>query len=502
MPPKFVGPAQPQGAPKPPAQPQNPNQGRPLPIPPPAKNPIVPLQPAAQKANVALPNLPLLKTPNPPPATNKVKGPVANKPFSQDGTAAPKQGGGQAPNQNFNNQGRGNIQSPGQDDPKLATRGQPGVQSPATDNRQPLPARPPAVVAPSPVAGLHPVGAPPPVPGPRPVGTPPPNPGPRPVGAPPLAEESHLIGSPPPAAGPHPVGTPPSSPPLIAPRQLGAPPGPDRSGGTRVVIGGHRDVGAPPRGVDASPSPKFVPGVPGDLLDRMTDSKSSIGKEAAGKLSDETGEPPLPPYREPLKWVLISEGRLVASTISNPQARRDESEVTIFEGALMAQRCDNKPWEYLIPGFHSQFVISFTAAARRLDGIVFTRKRKPFIDGTFSLHRNTPGNIGNWRFTNRGNPEKYYHEFSINDGAPWKLREQQMFLDCKVRFEGDRNTEEVLKWKLWHLRKDNDVQPLGDQDPRTNGFNEAVERLRIQNAEAAARQLAADAAEDNNYAGQ
>ena len=518
MPPKFVGPAQPQGAPKPAVQLQNPNQGRPLPTPP-VKSPVNPLQPAAQKGNVALPTPPAAKTPNSllqPAASNKVEAPVFNKPLGHDDAAPPKQiagpqGAGQAPNQDFKNQGRGNIRSPGQDDPKLATGGQPGIQFPVPAGHPPLP---PAVDAPPPVPGPRPAGAPPPVPGPRPAGAPPPvlgpRPagapppvtGPRPVGAPPLAKVSHPVGAPPLAAGPHPVGAPPESPPLNAPRQLGAPPGSDRAGGTRVVAGGHQDVGAPPRGVDASPSPEFARGVKGDLLDRVAGSKDVIGKGTEGEPTNKTGEPPLPPHREPVKWVLIKEDRLNASTVSNSRASPDESEMYINEGTLMEHRCNNQSWDYLIPGFHAQFAISFTAASIKVLGIVVTRERLPFTEGTFALVMRPPANVEEWKFTNKGNPEKYYHEFSINTGPPWKLRESMRFLNCTVKFEGIRDREEVLKWRLWHLRKVDDIQPLGDQNPRTNGFDEAAERLRLQHAADATRQLEAQRAADENYARQ
>ena len=494
MPPKFVGPAQPGGAPKPPAQP-NPNQGRPLPIPPPAKNPIVPLQPAAQKVNVALPN--------PPPATSKVEGPVANKPFSQDGAAAPKQGGGQAPNQNFNDQGRRNIQSPAQDDPKLATGGQPGTQSSVPQTRRPLPAPPPA-------AGPHPVGAPPS----GAINTP--------VGAPPsISDPVHSVGAPgapPPAVKIAPVGAPPR-PARLPAAGVGAPP----SGAINTPVGAPpsisdpvHSVGAPgappPAGVGAPPSAATNtpvatrPAIPfkrakqtGDLTDRATDDNVVIGSESQGQYNPKLGEPPTPSQRG-WKWQLIGDGICTAATIRDPNASRDLSNATVFEKELMEH---DRRWQFVRPGATAQFAISFTVAVTSLTGKETSREVQPYIDGNLALyHLQHGGTSGSGPFTSGGNPDKFWHEFGFDHGNIWKLREGCMFLDCGVRFERNHNASRALKWHLWHLRRNGDDQPLGNQDPMTNGFDETSDRLRRQNAEVVDRQLAAQAAADNNYAEQ
>jgi hypothetical protein len=495
MPPKFGGPAQPQGAPKPPAQPQNLNQGRPLPNPPPAKNPIVPLQPAAQNTKVALPNLPPGKT---PAASNKVEASVANKPPSQDDSAAPKQvarpqGGVLAPNQNSDSQDRENIQSLGQNDPKLATGGQPGTQSSVPQN---LPARSPVNDAHPTAAGLQPVGGPPPISRPRPVGAPPSVPGP-----------VHSVGAPPPAVNITPIGAPPPSddrppqPARLPAANVGAPP-PSDEHPPRPARPPAANVGAPPPGAANTPV-STRPAIPfkrakqtGDLTDRATNDNFVIGDASQGQDIRELGEPVLPLIRG-VKWQLIGEDR--CTTVD--QADRSKSfQAWVHDNVLLRH---NNSWKFVIPGEHAKFAISFTYASKPILKTVIgtepSRKEEANIEGTLDLTRH-PGKIsGAGRFICTST--KRWQEFSFDNGPVFKL-DQIDFLNCTITYERERDANRTLRWHLWHLRKVNDDQPLGDQDPRTNGFDETADRMRVQNETAAANQLAAQTAADTNYARQ
>lgn len=197
-----------------------------------------------------------------------------------------------------------------------------------------------------------------------------------------------------------------------------------------------------------------------------------------------------------MRWQLIGED--LCTNVDH--ADRSESfQAWVHDRVLLAHSSNNQSWKFVIPGEHAKFAISFTYASKPIRNAVIgtepSRKEEANIEGTLSFTRH-PGIIsgsGRFELTN----EKYWREFSFDNGPVFKL-DQLTFLTCTMNYERKRDTNRALKWHLWHLQKTKADQPLGDQDPRTNGFNEAVERLRIQNAEA----VAAHEAEDNNYAGQ
>jgi hypothetical protein len=137
-------------------------------------------------------------------------------------------------------------------------------------------------------------------------------------------------------------------------------------------------------------------------------------------------------------------------------------------------------WNYIIPGRKAQFAMSFARVENGATSLMLPRSG-------FTTTTRTP--VWQCRFGNQA-----FHNFSWPAGQPIVLDVlNERFIDVlkdadykplpgegalisvRAMFLGPVPQE--LRWQLWHLRQPNDAQPLGDQNPRTNGLDEILKNL-------------------------
>lgn len=188
------------------------------------------------------------------------------------------------------------------------------------------------------------------------------------------------------------------------------------------------------------------------------------GQNNAGQvLAPDAGKTPLVPREfNGWQWVKVTSG-----IMPNPNALKPTTEpftlaTTIGNEDLYKSKSPGLPcWRFIIPGPKAQFAMSFESLRNNQvatsvtpeSGVTSTARQPQF---TCSFGRQT------------------YHTFGWAAGTVPCVEVDELntpLISIWAKFLGP--APPIMCWQLWHLRRPGDPQPIGDQDPATNGSNTA-----------------------------
>jgi hypothetical protein len=217
----------------------------------------------------------------------------------------------------------------------------------------------------------------------------------------------------------------------------------------------------------------------GNITNPVNPVGGAAGGPDGGALPN-VGPTPLSPEKprgfESWQWTRVTAG--VMSSARAGQALTGNSymlSTTIGNGELYAAKSTgpgNALWRFIIPGDRAQFALSFEAPKDSPGATLVL----PDWDETNTVRTPT------WSVRFGKQP---FHTFGwAAPTAPAVARPAdlppisfieldnsiQALFNVTAQFPNPRPP--VICWQLWHLRRPNDPQPLGDQNPATNGCDE------------------------------
>jgi hypothetical protein len=217
----------------------------------------------------------------------------------------------------------------------------------------------------------------------------------------------------------------------------------------------------------------------GNIANPVNPVGGAAGGPDGGALPN-VGPTPLSPEKprgfESWQWTRVTAG--VMSSARAGQALTGNSymlSTTIGNGELYAAKSTgpgNALWRFIIPGDRAQFALSFEAPKDSPGATLVL----PDWDETNTVRTPT------WSVRFGKQP---FHTFGwAAPTAPAVARPAdlppisfieldnsiQALFNVTAQFPNPRPP--VICWQLWHLRRPNDPQPLGDQNPATNGCDE------------------------------
>ena len=197
--------------------------------------------------------------------------------------------------------------------------------------------------------------------------------------------------------------------------------------------------------------------------------------------------PPVPATFGDYRWVPISSGAMECDRKDVPYTQDILNEVQratlpsdwcIGTATISGRVFLSQAWKYILIGVKGQFAISFgdqkgeIVTPRPAIGV---RSTSFLRERAVSRFANAWYHYFNWPLDSQ-DPDKNYIELNVQAG-------DNIIISTAV-FAGSPPPAKdagLFRWQLWHLRRPNDPEPKGNQDPYKNGFMEAKARLAHKN---------------------